>query len=146
MPNLVAYRAAEPVGRAEFDVVSAIIDRREHGEQCLALPNADRRIVLRGQQRCACGCQKQKNRYLPGKQLKNQEGLPQRDWDEWISERSLRASLRRVKRGQGLYIAGKIRLHPEGPPLAQAWGTHEGPPLSANTRSSQLWKPRATSA
>ena len=38
------------------------------------------------------------------KQLSNQEGLPQRDWDEWISERSLRASLRRVKRGQGWYI------------------------------------------
>jgi hypothetical protein len=34
---------------------------------------------------------------VPGKQLRNQEGLPQRDWDKWISERSLRASLRRVK-------------------------------------------------
>ena len=100
MPNLVAYRAAEPVGRAEFDVVSAIIDRREHGEQCLALPNADRRI-LRDQRCCTSGNQKKKYRYMAGKQLSNQEGLPQRDWDEWISERSLRASLRRVKRPRG---------------------------------------------
>ncbi len=57
---------------------------------------------------------------MPGKQLRNQEGLPQRDWDEWISERSLRASLRRVKRLRGWYIGtAKCSLPPGLPCAAQ---------------------------
>ena len=41
---------------------------------------------------------------MPGKQLRNQVGLPQPDWDEWISKKSLRASPNRVKRKGGWYI------------------------------------------
>ena len=64
------------------------------------MPDADRRIL--GVKDCGTG----NNQYggyggAPEKQLGNQEGLPQPDWDEWFSERSLRASPDGVKRGTG---------------------------------------------
>src|SRR5207247_5066714 len=100
VPDFVANLGAQSIRGAQFSVVAAVVDGREHSEQRLVVPNADRGIILRPQQCRASGNQK-KNNYVPGKQLRNQEGLPQRDWDEWISERSLRASLRMVKRARG---------------------------------------------
>ena len=87
---------AKSVRGAEFGVVSTIINGSEHSEERFALTDADRGAL--------CRKQRGRDRYqdggygnAPEKQLGNQAGLPQPDWDEWFSERSLRASTDRVK-------------------------------------------------